>query len=179
MTRWRIFLAEDDEAQAAGIMETIDRRAGEHGVQATFDWADSESAALARLTLARDRQDPTLDKFDAYIVDMMMPWSQEDDFDEPADPRVRGDGPFFAGLRVIEKIGEAGCDTPDREEPAPAAPRSPVYVSSRSPVFVYTVAARSRFPDTPKLPSCVTYLHKDDDESELAERLISELRLNR
>jgi CheY-like chemotaxis protein len=96
----RILVLEDDHFQRAALIEVLQERlARSGGVKVTE--ANSESAAYGELDRAlRQRW-----FFDAYILDRIVPWSQEDVIPDRPE-RVRAEGSQLAGFRVAERIKE-------------------------------------------------------------------------
>jgi len=48
---------------------------------------------------------------------VMLPWARGEEIEEPGDPRVRQEGPLYAGFRVIEAIRKTERAQPDQWAP--------------------------------------------------------------
>ncbi|MCX7380510.1 MAG: response regulator [Alphaproteobacteria bacterium] len=150
MRQHRILLVEDDPHQRRAIVAALRQRLAGAGPGAEIVTADSERNA--RL-MFRGR---TLEKFDAYVIDMMVPWSQDDEDDDRDDPRVDRDGSLYAGVRIIEDVVKVN--------------------GAAKPIFAYTIAnadgvsARMRH-----LPTSIRYLRKGDTDKELADAVAAAL----
>jgi CheY-like chemotaxis protein len=118
----RILVLEDDHFQRAALIEVLQDRLADSGGVEVIE-ANSESAAYFVL-------DEALKCgwfFDAYILDRIVPWSQEDVI--PARPdRVRTEGSQMAGFRVADRIK----DIRGQLVPPASARRDP-------PIVLYTI----------------------------------------
>lgn len=123
MARRRILLVEDDHFQRAAVIEALQdsmRRSG--GIEVI--WADSESKA--RNVVAEALRSGGV--FDAYILDLMVPWSQNDDVPEPPTDEALAGGPLIGGFRIANLIKQSRDQLTRKDRPP-----------GKSPIILYTL----------------------------------------
>ena len=94
----RVLVVEDDHFQREAITEAI-KEAAPRDLRIDVTPANSETAASNAL----DAAERAGTMFDAFVIDLHLPWSQEDSFPTPSEDVVR-DGPLVAGFRIADRI---------------------------------------------------------------------------
>ncbi len=125
----RFLIVEDDRFQARGIARTIIRTFKKEGITCVVEQVHSEAAAYDILRM------PPSGGFQAYVVDMLLPWS-EDEVPPPAENEaaLTDVGRLVAGLRVCERIRQLLSTATEND--------AGVRPASRPPVLLYTIADR-------------------------------------
>lgn len=115
----RILLIEDDEMTSKSIRDQVRRACQPALIPVEFEFVSTEHHAMNLVdSMGADN------KFDIYIIDLMLPWAWGDNIEMPEDPRVIKDGALRAGFRVAEGIRKKeGAD-----------------ISKWRPMILYTVA---------------------------------------
>jgi len=152
--RW-ILVAEDDHFQREAIAQAI-KDAAPRGFEIEIILANSEIAANDALDSA-ERSGIT---FDAYVIDLHLPWSQEDSFPQPPFNVVQY-GPLQAGLRVADRISNSRNG------------RNSSLNIPQKPIILYTI---DDGPDILAFGDGAKNRHgllKGDDDSELADLILS------
>jgi len=153
MIKKNILLIEDNYHQGLSIQEILEDICRKKGIDVTIAWHRSEAEALPII-----RKISPHDVFDVYVMDLMLPWSREVDYEEPSDPRVVTDGALKAGFRLLEAIRSAEGDDQSKWRPA----------------ILYTISTivddGNGFEEKLKY---VRLAKKDDLDQELAERVLS------
>lgn len=162
MRKIRLFLVEDDHFQREAIIETLRDQVRSQGMSIECNEFGDEKSARdeLRVGLRRLPEPP----FDAYVIDMMLPWSQDEHFDEPDDARVRQEGPLYAGLRVADDA----IALRDRLHSASGRAAS----GQRAPIILYTIAANGRAKEFSAKAPDTYWLRKGEDDGNLAEMVL-------
>jgi hypothetical protein len=161
MRKIRLFLTEDDHFQREAIFEALRDLGRAQGLAIECsEFGDEKSARdELRVGLRRLPEPP----FDAYVIDMMLPWSQDEHVDEPDDPRVRQEGPLYAGVRVADDA----IALRDRLHGASGRSAS----GPRAPIILYTIAANGRAKEFNLRAPDTYWLRKGEDDGKLAEMI--------
>lgn len=97
---FRVLIVEDDPQQSMDVVNILIQDAPRQRALECVT-ANSEYAALQELALAKAEGT----WFDAYVVDLHLPWVQADTVPE-IPPEVREKGPLVAGFRVARQISQ-------------------------------------------------------------------------
>lgn len=153
----RILLVEDDSHQAAAIQNVVSQVARRSGIEVEFVTVDSEFASLEYTSAGGE-------VFDLYIVDLMLPWCQDDEIPnaDDYDPDIRAIGPgkgaLFAGFRVVRRL------------------KNKYHGDVLPPIVLNTIANGAELRDFANEPPETKYMPKAQNNNSLASEAVRLLR---
>ena len=153
MPRLRVLVVEDDHFQRGDIISALQSAAPRHTSVEAVE-ADSEFATMQIL----DRSVGAGVKFDAFVVDLHLPWVQADVI-PPMPAEVRQGGPLEAGFRLAKRIAEARGALSSSQD-------------TIAPIMIYTVDDGAGVLEFNRPDDRQYVLIKEDDDQVLAERLM-------